>query len=122
MDFRMRFRFSFRLEKFCEEGFVGVFVSLSLHCWSFQAMGVGLLMFHITNVIHSLGHPIDSWVPPLYQVSFSSWRFLPPPHLFKFKISFLSHDYRVLSPSLHTQDPFSSSFHLSSSSFPQSAS
>jgi len=58
MDPRMWFWISFSLEKFCVESFVGVFVSLSVHWWSFRATGVGLFMFHITNVSHILGHPL----------------------------------------------------------------
>lgn len=122
MDPRMWFWISFSLEKFCVESFVGVFVSLSVHWWSFRATGVGLFMFHITNVSHILGHPIDSWVPPLSRSLSLPGGFS---HLLISKSSrfpFLLLTIGSYLLSLPTQDPFSSSFLLPPSSFPQSPS
>jgi hypothetical protein len=66
-------------DRFWVEIFVGELVSLSLHwilAWLQEAGSICPILWVTAKVT-----PIDSWVPPLSQVSVLSWRCPPPsPH------------------------------------------
>jgi hypothetical protein len=95
---------SCRQDKFWVKSFVGGMVPL-LICWdSYLATEGGLIRFHIPKaVIHSKVTPIDTWMPPLSQISISSWRCPPYPYPSQLKISIYSHGHLAISPVLpHT--------------------